>query len=194
MKRFPTAPAAQVATPELLSIIVNGEEIVVNSFDSVCVLADRFGCNCVRFVHQGCVLLPAFTFAYYNIQSGDEISVVGSPKKIASQAKVHYRKETDLHNRLKEKLESICGNNVRDPEDLIEKLKAAIDPATALESARLTDLFRFRVETNAVNYRKVCRNYATSERKSSRQVTDPNFITVIPEKTSAPSTDFLPEI
>lgn len=196
MKRFPTAPApCVVSRPELLSINVNGLEVVVSSFDSVGVLAERFGHHCARFVHQGCVLLPAFTFAFYNIQSGDEVTVVSGPKKIPKYEKAKPKEETDLHKRVKERLESACGNNIRDREYMMERLRAAIDPTTALECARLTDIFRFRVETNAANYRKVCRNYAiSSERRRNRPASDESFITVIPEKTSAPSTEFLPEI
>ncbi|KAK8891904.1 hypothetical protein M9Y10_029126 [Tritrichomonas musculus] len=107
----------------------------------------------------------------------------------------------------------------------LQRFQDSLNPMTASESARLTDIYRSRIESNTKSFRKLCAKYyaltnsdssfslskkMTSPKQSSplvrKQRTEdltevvnkkfknisPSMETVLPEKPSLPSTDFLP--
>lgn len=97
----------------------------------------------------------------------------------------------------------------------LQQFHDSINPITSHESARLTDLYRSRIESNTKSFRKLCSKYHAlvnsdssifsnntttfnkshlMEKSSSKNCKNnsSSMETVLPEKPSFPSTDFLP--
>jgi hypothetical protein len=97
---------------------------------------------------------------------------------------------THAIGRLRERFDRKFSGRFRDPDAVFEQFKEASDPVTARESARLSDMFRTRVEENPSACRRLLeRISALEDPKPCRAMA-----TVVPEKALTPSTDLLPDM
>jgi hypothetical protein len=92
--------------------------------------------------------------------------------------------------RLRERFDTHFARKFSDPDETFEQLRAASDVGTARESARLTDIWKMRVETHGGAVRRLMERM---RELPARQPWSPNEPTVLPEKALTPSTELLPE-
>lgn len=86
-----------------------------------------------------------------------------------------------------------CSNNMRDPEFVFQRFQDSINPETAFEAARITDIYRSRIESNPLSFRKFCKKYHNLSSHDRVRKT-PSMPTILPAKADEPSTTFLPEL
>ena len=189
-----------VQSPDMeLTLRVRGcvdSTVTVRSTDTPFSLCDSTAHGPVRFIHKGRLVCPAMSFAFLGIADGDEIFVVGEPKK--EDTPPESRPDTTFNfdvRRLKKRFDEKWADKFKDPEAVFEQLRSQRDPLTARESARLTDLFRARIERNTSKFRRLYSRF--SRMYDDGQVSQPSTrgdseVTVVPEKALCPSTDLLP--
>ncbi|OHS99162.1 hypothetical protein TRFO_34433 [Tritrichomonas foetus] len=190
--------------------------------------------NEVRFIYNGQVLSPALSFAFYDISNNAEIYVIGScpTNKNVMANNIKHRRNQKLNRnscnlvneslreneRVKKFFNEKLAGKINEPDIVLQRFQDAINPMTAHESARLTDLYRSRIEANTKSFRKLCHKYkmfteAIEAKKCNQtfsmhsqlfqnnncemqnkhhQRRNQGMITILPEKPSLPSTDFLP--
>jgi hypothetical protein len=171
---------------KMLSILVNGKDVIVGEYQTVGSLAGEFGSGRYLFVHNGSSMCPAMSFAFYGVSEGDEIALLrgrGSRRRSRRPWIVAGAPE-----------DSMCFEHVREAKKLTEQAhpKKIVDGGPAVEAARVSDLFRMKIESNVSTYRKVCAQYLRLV--NSRDVAHYDRVTVIPEEAVAPSTEFLPPL
>ncbi|OHT12181.1 hypothetical protein TRFO_18193 [Tritrichomonas foetus] len=66
----------------------------------------------------------------------------------------------DQIDKLKMRFNQKWAQKFNDPDAVFEQVRVMSDPSLALESARLADLYRTKIETNVSAYRKVCDRYS----------------------------------
>lgn len=212
--------------------------IIVNNFDQVSSIFEIIGLsnNKYKLIYKDKILCPALSFAFYNIQNNDTISIVESHMTLNVYSKHNCSikqssssniikniqqtqlleqsiKEKDLHNRY------ISNSNYNN-----QRYQDSLNPHIANESARLTDIYRSRIESNTKSFRKLCTKYhalvesenSLDSKKTSSSFPSSSFTqlptkvrfekeknnpkttssseTVLPRKPSYPSTDLLPTI
>lgn len=171
-----------------------------------------------KIVFNGQILCPALSFAFYNIHNNDTISLISPqmptsisagnlsgnvplkdsssnrPVLIAAPLPLPItHKRTLFHSNSSNFFKSISPKNNR-------------EQSRAAETARLTDIYKTRIESNSKSFRKLCTkfndlNETLSTNKVLSQTPPPSLVslqelrqeTVLPQKAELPSTDYLPE-
>ncbi|KAK8883284.1 hypothetical protein M9Y10_045935 [Tritrichomonas musculus] len=104
------------------------------------------------------------------------------------------RSSNDLVNKKVQKFfMEKCSGNMRDPEFVFQRFKDSINPKTAFEAARITDIYRSRIESNSSSFRKLCKKYNNLS-SNDRIRKNTSMPTILPAKAGEPSTDLLPEL
>jgi hypothetical protein len=186
-------PSPGPSVPSRVTVELRGafdETVTVSVSDTISSLSSTAG---MRYVHKGRILCPALSFAFFNIEDGDEIFVVAPMPRIeAAPIRETQSFNTEAVERLRRRFDARYAQRFRDPEAVFEQLRDASSPVTARESARLADVFRTRVEENPAAYRRV---YERLQRLEGGRFPKPRQTkTVVPEKALSPSTDLLPEV
>lgn len=124
--------------------------------------------------------------------NSDEKPTKNIPIKSRSYA---TRSTNDIINqRMQKFLDDNSDNpNIKDREFLMQRFKDSNNSQTAFETARIVDLYRFKIESNTQSYRKLCKRYKDSTINSKVRKT-PSFQTIVPAKLDEPSTDYLPDL
>ena len=193
---LPSRPMERMTdTPEMdtITLILHNSpvpSITVSRFDAVGTLQTELQMPNAYFVCDGRILSPAFSFEYLGVKDGSEVHVVPqTPEKVVkSQTKPAI--SSDVLNRIQDRFNTQWACRFKDPEAALKQLHDAVDPATATESARLTDVFRMRVECNQKAYRKVCFRYNCVN--ATPRIRCQSLPTVVPTKADEPSSNFLP--
>jgi hypothetical protein len=163
--------------------------VTVSSLDAVSCLCAEPG---VAFLHGGRALCPALSFAFLRIRDGDQIFVAAPRQR---EGPLPRRAPADLTGaaigRLRERFDAKFSARFRDPDSVFDGLRAACDETTAREAARLTDLFRTRVEGSTSALRSLIGRMRAAEAARPGAAA---AATVLPEKAVMPSTELLPEI
>ncbi|OHT13941.1 hypothetical protein TRFO_43209 [Tritrichomonas foetus] len=205
------------SSEERVNVLVNGVALNLNALDSLFSIEELFGFRQMRFISNGRLLSPASSLKSNGVKNGDSILALYPENQI--KPKTHQNPTDDRLNdqqsnfnsfasqqnlqkkfsldKLKERFEKNWSDKFTDPEAIYEQLRDATDPRTASESARLSDLFKMRVESSYSAYRKVCNKFSEdsiSQNIGSLQRRQRRQITIIPEKPMAPSTEALPEL
>lgn len=195
--------ANEPMSEDRVNVLVNGVSLNLNLMDTLFSIEEMFGIRQMRFISNGRVLIPASTLKFNGVKDGDTILALG-PRNNELNLLSGGKNKTNKNKlfsieKLKERFDKNWANKFVDPDAIYEQLRGQTDPKTAAESARLSDLFRMRVESNSSAYRKVCTKY-TDDNISNFSIGS-NFSspkksikceTVIPEKPLAPSTTSLP--
>jgi hypothetical protein len=188
---IPVDPSA--GAPALLNLEIRGaieQSVTVSSLDAVSCLCPESG---VTFLHRGRVLCPALSFGFLRVADGDQIFAVS---KIRREEPLQRRSpaapSAATIGRLRERFDAKFASRFRDPESVFEGMRAACDKTTAREAARLTDLFRARVDGSPTALRSLMGKISAAE--SARPAVAEFAATVLPEKAVTPSTELLPEI
>ena len=185
-----------------------------------------------KIVFNGQILCPALSFAFYNIHNNDTITIISpqmptstSYNELSSNVRLKdfssnrpcivatplpipiSRKRTLIHSNSSNFFKSMSSSE--DVKNILfEKCQSGrnsqlIRESRAKEAARLTDVYKNRVESNSKSFRKLCTkfndfddSYPSSGMLS--QTPQPSIFsyheTILPEKAELPSTDYLPEI
>lgn len=188
------------STPDIepeIRIFFHGVVECVMSFkttDCLFDVSDRLNLSNVRYVSKGSLLIPSFSLGFQGIQDGDEMYVIHrAPDITVDNEDVRNRdKKTnnDMLSKLREKFDRGWAHKFKDPESVFKQLKDASNPITASESARISDLFRIRVETNPSAFRKVCARFYKLDLEEN--IPERVFPTVMPIQKNSPSISVLP--
>jgi hypothetical protein len=177
--------------PTLLNLEIRGvveQSVIVSSLDAVSCLCPELD---VTFVHRGRVLCPALTFGFLRIHDGDQIFALSKgPREQPFSKRPPVEPIGAAASRLREQFEAKFSSRFRDPDSVFEGMRAACDTRTAREAARLTDLFRTRVEEKPNALRSLMGRIRSLESKKHGEA----MTTVLPEKAVTPSTELLPMI
>ena len=195
--------------------------IVVNLTDTVSSILSIIGESNAHIIYDGQPLSPAFSLMFYGIGEGSEVTVISpDPKQIDSNTLYRNSSYSNIPHppcnrgsslllshrcnmsssrllsneskRVKRFFVEKCMGKVRDPDAVYQRFQDAMNPITAMESARITDVYRSRIEANPNSFRRLCKKYRTlvDHEKNKTFITP----TVLPEKAEEPSTDLLPEL
>ena len=191
-----------------------------------CDLSSCFTNGEYSMIFNGKELSPAFSLAFYGVSNGSVITIIKKSSLLLNNSLVqtqgcrstnNFRVNRELDNvrrkayrgscslnsalqtneRVKRFFDEKCLGKVKDPEIVLQRFQDAINPATATESARLTDIYRCRIETNSRSFRKLCSKYTRFEEMAASRTPPPGIPlppTILPEKPELPSTSFLPDI
>jgi hypothetical protein len=176
----------------LLNLEIRGaieQSATVSSLDAVSSLCPEPG---VTFLHRGRVLCPALSFGVLGIRDGDQIFTVSKgPREAPLPRRLPVDPPGAPISRLRERFDAKFSSRFRDPDAVFEGMRAACDKTTAREAARLTDLFRTRVEGSPNALRSLMgRIRVAGETRHGATAA----VTVLPGKAVVPSTQLLPEI
>ena len=186
---------------EQVNVFVNGTPITVNSLDPLYSIENILGNRNMRFVSNGRILSPALSFTFNGIKDGDSITALHPQQNISQfdlptpyQRSKYGASKRFKVNKIKERFEKNWAEKYIDPDSVFEQLRDATDPRTANESARISDLFKMRVENNRFAFRKVCLklNFQDDDLFFGRNGAPLN--TIIPSKSFSPSTELLPDL
>lgn len=195
--------ANEPMSEDRVNVLVNGVSLNLNPLDTLFSIEDFFGVRQMRFISNGRVLIPASTLKFNGVKDGDTILAIGprNDDNISRNRSMMNKRKLFSIEKLKERFDKNWANKFVDPDAIYEQLRDSTDPKTAAESARLSDLFRMRVESNSSAYRKVCTKFSNdsiSNLSFDSNFSSPNkskkMPTVIPEKPLSPSTSSLPEL
>ena len=64
---------------------------------------------------------------------------------------------------------------MRDPEFVFQRFQDSINPETAFEAARITDIYRSRIESNPLSFRKFCKKYHNYSHFKKASIIDHGF-------------------
>jgi hypothetical protein len=177
----------------LLNLELRGEveqSVTVSALDAVSCLSPD---PSVTFIHRSRVLSPALSFRFLQIQDGDEIFIVhkGHQNECKSVQSSVGGMTCRALGRLREQFDARFALRFKDPDETFEQLRAASDQVTARESARLTDLYKMRVEGRHPGaLLKVKERLQEMPQRKPWSIQEP---TVLPEKALTPSTELLPD-
>ena len=180
---------------EQVNVFVNGISVKICELDSLLTIESIFGMTGMRFILNGRLLCPALSLKFNGVKDGDSIIAIPSSVNLANNPNRSFSNNRNGKFRvqkLKERFDRNWANKFIDPDSVFEQLRDAADPDTARESARLSDLFRIKIENNAASYRKVCNKFIFDHNAICE--CEKKSVTVIPEKSFSPSTEFLPEM
>ena len=174
--------------------------LTVKLSDAVSIVFTMLNIPPTRVVYNGNVLCPAMTFAFYNIESGASLFVSPAPPRPMRRSNSQNRFSQAMSAAEQKTLqarkffEEKCAGRVNDPEAVLQRFHDAVNPMTSGEHARLTDLYKNRIETNTKAFRKLCTKFHSLVRfENLRAVEGPMSVpTVLPEKALLPSTNDLP--
>lgn len=174
------------------------ESVTVGRTDAVGSVFDILQQPTSRIIFNGTVLCPALSFGFYGIGDGDSLVVVPSREEALQR---HQSKQDLLRTnselartrevQVKRYFDEHCAGRVHDPEVMLERFQNALNPTTSLEQARVTDMYRARIETNIRAFRKLCTKFHALESMETERVVKVHR-TVVPERAKVPSTDYLP--
>ncbi|OHS92971.1 hypothetical protein TRFO_12160 [Tritrichomonas foetus] len=173
--------------------------VVVNLTDTVSSILSIVGKSDARVIFSGQVLSPALSLMFYGIGDGSQVILL-TPENTYQPPKPQglYRNNSytrlinDESKRVQKFFEEKCAGKVRDPEAVLQRFQDATNPMTALESARITDVYRSRIEANTNSFRRLCKKYRSLvELERCPKMSTP---TILPEKAEEPSTELLPEL
>ncbi|OHT05516.1 hypothetical protein TRFO_26718 [Tritrichomonas foetus] len=204
------------------SIFLHGiveQMMFVDMYDTPSVIAERLLLPInyeYLYVSKGRILSPLLSLGMQGISKNDDIYVVQRKSnnknhhfnlitsegdsnhhdQILAISKKHQRQTED---EFRKKIEARYGNRFKDTDTVYEQMFYAMNPKTTNEFARLTDLFKMKVESNTAAFRRICKNIEISEfsEKDDNQLKnlkEKDFPTVVPQKAHEPSTDFMPII
>lgn len=186
---------------EQVNVFVNGTPASFNSLDPLYSIEDMLGTRNLRFVSNGRLLSPALSFKFNEIKDGDSISALPHQQNMPILQKPTSYQITKFNaskrfkvNKIKERFEKNWAEKYIDPDSVFEQLRDATDPRTADESARISDLFKMRVENNRFAFRKVCNKLNFQDNDLFFEHNEAPLITIIPSKSFSPSTDLLPDL
>lgn len=195
------------SSEERVSVTVNGIPFELNVLDSLMVIQEKFGLNQMRFVANGRLLLNSASLKFNGIQNGD--TIIALPPKQKQEEYLKPENKRSIHkdkcvsaDHLKEIFDRKWAHKVADPDAVRDQVLARTNPSTARECARLSDLFKIRVESNMSVYRKICLQYnegaagysSFDNTGSSLLKANDKLVTILSEKPSTPSTSFLPQL
>ncbi|OHT10680.1 hypothetical protein TRFO_04195 [Tritrichomonas foetus] len=205
--------ACNAGEADLVNVFVNGVPVRINPLESLLTIESLFGMKNMRFISNGRLLSNALSLKFNQINDGDQIIAL-YPKdfqkpqqqtfsssglnKATNQTIISGSKLNNPNNgkfaekKFRERFEKNWANKFNDPDSIYEQLLDATDPRTSSESARLSDLFRMRVENSPSAYRKVCSKFGDDHQRTGAR--KKATATVIPEKSFSPSTELLPEM
>ncbi|KAK8842356.1 hypothetical protein M9Y10_025935 [Tritrichomonas musculus] len=193
--------ANEAKTPEQVNVFVNGQLLTINSLDPIYEIENVIGIRNMRFVSNGRVLLPALSFKFNGIKDGSTIIALPPKNDIpklthtTSFQRIKYNETKRFTiSKIKERFEKNWAEKYRDPDSIFEQLRDTTDPRTADESARISDLFRMRIENNHIAFRKVCNKFNLKDDDLFFAPNEETLNTVIPSKSFSPSTKLLPEL
>ena len=194
--------AHEASNLEQVNVFVNGKLMTLNSLDPLYSIENIIGEHNLRFVSKGRVLLPALSFKFNGIKNNDSIIALPQRKEIPTFTKQSSYQLTKFNaskrfkaNKIKERFDKNWAEKFIDPDSVFEQLRDATDPRTANESARISDLFKMRVENNRFSFRKVCHKLKFADDDDLLfEHNDAPLITIIPSKSFSPSTDLLPDL
>lgn len=174
------------------------ESVTVRKTDAVGSVFDILSQPRSRIIFNGTVLCPALSFGFYGIADGDSLVVVPSREETLQR---HQSNQNLLQTnselarareaQVKHYFDEHCAGRVRDPEVMLQRFQNAFNPTTSLEQARVTDIYRARIETNTRAFRKLCTKFHALESMETEKVVKVHR-TVVPERAKVPSTDYLP--
>ena len=213
------------------TIVVNATDPISSIFDFI-----ELSNSNIRLLYNEKILCPALSFAFYKIKNNDTIFIKESEQRaglplraqesldnflITKLRKSPLNENTSLihssslnifNNDTKYSCSGYISNNksqqLNDEMNCNSKIRDAKS-----EFDRLTDIYRFRIESNTKSFRKLCNKYRALVNSDSgtfsRKISSPleelpkptnkrltgissAMETVLPEKPSYPSTDFLP--
>lgn len=175
--------------------------VTVKLSDSVSTVFRLLNIPPARILYNGNVLCPAMTFAYYGIENGASLVVIQAPPPQMRRSNSHNRFNQELTAAQQKTLqvrrffEERCVGRVNDPDSILQRFHDAVNPMTSGEHARLTDLYKNRIETNTKAFRKLCAKFhSLVQFESVRPSSATPVPTVLPGKAVLPSTEFLPEL
>ena len=150
------------------------------------------------FICNGKVLSPALSFAFQSIQSGDIIYVIPRQEKERDQPTIEARTvQPPFSTNFQKRLEQRIKEKFRDSDNIIDELNLRMNPSTANEFARVSDLRILRCEQVCQNVSK--RRFLSLFTKEQKLTNIANRIrvsrmnTIVPENPSSPSSTMLPE-
>lgn len=161
-----------------------------------------------KIIFEGRVLSPALSFSFQGVKDGSELFVIHSnqnsstsnirrsdkfltPNQIITKRFLTNGKRENIMNHLHQRFDKQWGNKFHDSDSVFEQIKDSIDPTTAGESARLSDIKRLRAEENNNTYQKVCQRFQKIE-SSNDYFPNYSIPTIVPGKQSEPSSSPLP--
>lgn len=208
------------------SFISTSTSIIVKATDTISTIFSILGISPTQniLIHKNNTLCPAFSFSFYKIRNNDTINIIETqnnfknhdintnnsfyPKEPKNNFEIYKSKQNSSKIN---KTKSINFLSIDDKEGFSQEIKGHIENehegsrntcyfGTTNESNRLTDIHRFRIESNTKSFRKLCTRYFNLTKSNSSNLFNKptnnsltsNFETVLPEKPSLPSTDFLP--
>lgn len=217
------------------SIVVSAIDPISSIFDIIGIPTTR-----AKFIYNGQLLCPALSFSFYQIHDNDTIELIQpqTSNSIYEGAAIPLKNQQSCDQLLAENLRiaqlgrhnPICTssgvfnkNKISCINALSSKEKGCIEYSNEdsnrnsskedlkSEYDRLTDIYRFRIESNTKSFRKLCSKYRTLINSESgfltKKIVSPidnnssnkrlkgissSVETVLPEKPMYPSTDFLP--
>jgi hypothetical protein len=162
--------------------------VTVSTSDTISSLCAVSG---FRFVHNGRLLSPALSFGFLGVRDGDVVFVVAAPRQPTPVCPAKPQLSRNAANRLRERFDAHCSSRFKDPDAAFAYVRDRMDPVTAREAARLTDLFKNRVEECPASYRRVVQ--ILGQQETGKEVKKRVAVeTVVPDRADAPSWQGLP--
>ena len=180
-------------------------KIFLHSFDAPMDLPHVLGLQQIGldylFLHRGKPLTPALSYASQGVNDNDDVYIVQRRKKQNVSKPIKRDiifKTINNEDEFRKKFFEHYGNRFRDTDTVFEQMLYVTHPKTTNEFARITDLFKMRVESNPVAFRRICKNVETSQRdeEEANRIKHIEKLkqcpTVLPQKALSPSTDLFP--
>lgn len=155
------------------------KSIGVHISDSISSISQNANLNeNTKYMFNGIILIPVMSFAFYGIQNGSIIQAIS---------------DTDEHS-LRKTPERKRWNHAHSLQNMPSPSQPLISKEAALrETARLSDIYKMKIELNQTAFRRVCgRYYSLTEKQCLQRSSSPLPLTVVPSKPSGPSIDVLP--
>lgn len=162
--------------------------IDVNANDPISSIIDITGLpyKKIKVVHERRILCPALSFSFYRIQNNDTLLIVRETNNYIKSTL--FQKSTNIFY---EPSVVYCSpKNKGDENETSHNL-------TNSHSDVFTDLYRFKIESNHKKFRKLCTRFyelMDSDAFNNSIPINTNLDTILPEKATNPSTDFLPTL
>lgn len=186
-------PLKMYESEETIHVHLKGDEIDQIVEISTTETPNGLMSSAYRYIHEGRVLSPSFSLKYLGVGDGDTVYVVAMPRREAvNLSKEKLQNVSEHSKRLRQRFDEKWAHKFSDPDSVFERLEQLRNPETARESARLSDIFKTRIESNTSAFRQVCSRMMSMKRQRETKTT--NNDTVIPSKAVYPSTDLLPDL
>ena len=147
--------------------------------------------NC-QYLCKNLVLCPAMSFAFYDITDGDQIYVQSNETEHSLQYSKKHSSSKPNMSLLRKRFDLKFAPRFKEPDEIFQQIQASIDPETSMESARLSDISKIKIESNPLAFRRVCTRFSNVKSFDDQQFHVPKVPTIIPIKAISPSTDTLP--